>query len=101
MKGTKQMEMRVFAIFDAASGAYMQPFFMVSRGAALRAFMDLADDPSSAVSKHPMDYTLFELASFDDQSGALVPVELANLGNAASLLQKSETSLSPSFKKED
>lgn len=63
----------VFSIFDSAVGAFMRPFFVPSRGAALRMFGDesireAADNPIYA---HPADYSLHLLGYFEDGDGTL------------------------------
>lgn len=44
----------------------MHPFFMPSKGLAIRAFSDTAQDSKSSIAAHPADYTLFELGEFND-----------------------------------
>lgn len=65
------MILKVFAVYDVKAVAYMQPFFSNSVGSALRAFGDASCEDRSPLSKHPADYNLFELGSFDDASGLL------------------------------
>lgn len=60
------MLQRIFSIYDSKTMAYMQPFFSVSKGAAIRALTDLLQDEAHPISKHPEDYTLFELGEFND-----------------------------------
>lgn len=70
-----------FSIFDTKMEHFGVPFFMPTRSAAIRAFNDLADDRNSNISKHRMDYTLFELGEFDDLSGEMLGKKPINLGN--------------------
>lgn len=60
------MIVKVFSVYDSKVEAYIQPFFMQSRGQAIRAFGDTAADVSTNIGKHPADFTLFELGEFDD-----------------------------------
>lgn len=69
------MMMKVFSVFDKAVGAYTRPFCTPSAGAAMRAFEDDVANAESPVAKHPEDYSLFWLGSFDDNSGLLTPEE--------------------------
>lgn len=57
---------KVFTIYDSKSEAYCTPFYANARGQCIRNFVDSADSPESAINKHPEDYTLFELGTFDD-----------------------------------
>lgn len=60
--------MRIFSVYDSKVEAYMTPFFMKSKGEAVRSFADAANDSSTYVSKHPGDYTLFDLGEFDEET---------------------------------
>lgn len=81
------MMLKVFSIFDSKVAAYLQPFFMRTKGEAIRAFTASLADPSSNFCKYPGDYTLFELGSYDDSTAEFVlndsPV---NLGVALEFL---------------
>lgn len=57
---------QVFTVYDSKAEAYLQPFFSVSKGAAIRSFSDAINDSQSTIGKHPEDYILFALGSFDD-----------------------------------
>ncbi len=57
---------KIFGIYDSKVGAYLQPFFMQSPGAAIRALTDLVRDPTHNFAKYSEDFTLFELGSYDD-----------------------------------
>ena len=65
------MKIRIFTVFDQKAAAYLQPFFSPTVGTAVRAFSDTVNDPNSMLSKHPSDFTLFEIGGFDDQSGVV------------------------------
>jgi len=58
-----------YSIYDVATGAYMNPFLMPADGQAMRAFSDLATDKNHEVGKHPEDYSLFRLGTFDNNKG--------------------------------
>lgn len=80
------MIMKAFAIYDTKSLAFGMPFFMQSAGAAVRAFGDLAGDPQSSISKHPSDYVLYEIGSFDDSTASFVGTNPHSLGFASDYL---------------
>lgn len=66
------MEQKVFSVYDLKACAFMQPFFSVNSGSAMRAFGDvLVKEPGSVMAMHPEDYQLFELGTYDDNSGSL------------------------------
>ena len=64
-----------FAIFDHKAGVYNTPFFMRTKGEALRGFMDLVSDPQTSIAKYPEDFSLFQLSSFVEQSGEFVDAD--------------------------
>lgn len=66
------MLQRLCVLHDSAVGAYLQPFFVSSRGAAERGMFDLLADKESNVAKHPGDFTLFELGTWDQEKGLIV-----------------------------
>lgn len=68
----------MFSIYDIKAEAYLKPFYMQSKGQAIRAFTESLQDPESGMGKWPADFTLFELGEFDDACGRFSPLE-ANL----------------------
>ena len=46
---------------------------MRSKGEAIRAFSNTVNSPESQFSKHPGDYTLFEIGEYDEETGTLIP----------------------------
>lgn len=78
---------KVFTVFDSGIEAYMKPFFDVARGAAIRSFSDIVQDKSSAIGKHPQDFTLFELGEYDDSTGKFILYDApVSLGTAIEFL---------------
>lgn len=64
------MQQKIYSVYDKAIGAYMQPFFVRSKGEAIRSFMQACSDPKMPFGTHPGDYTLYELGDYDDVSGS-------------------------------
>ena len=85
------MKLKIYAVYDSAVGAYMQPFFMQSKGVALRSWLEAANDEKTQFNKHPADFTLFELGEYDELSGTFEnhPAKL-NLGTALEHRSKSQ-----------
>lgn len=92
------MTLFMYSILDGKSGIYNQPFSAVSRGVCLRMFTDLSNDPKSMINRHPEDYTVVELGSFDDATGIFKshdsPIPLGNA--AAFIVRREPTVVSPS-----
>lgn len=61
----------VVSVFDSASGLFGQPVFAPSRGVAIRSFSDEVNraNTENALNIHPEDFTLFQLAEFDEETG--------------------------------
>ncbi|UPW40945.1 nonstructural protein [Sigmofec virus UA08Rod_6051] len=90
------MKVKIYAIFDAKVGAYSQPFFSLSDGAAVRMFTDTVNGPvdlktgmKNSVAAHPEDYRLDRIGVFDDENGTLVS-DTSCLIQAAECVQKAE-----------
>ena len=78
---------KVFAIYDSCASAFLPPFNLPRSEMAIRAFADCLNSKSHQFSEHPEDYTLFQVATFNDADGVftnLEPVNI-NLGNGLSL----------------
>lgn len=78
------VELMAYSVYDSKTMVFQTPWFMLSRGAALRGFADLVNDERSSVNKHPEDYSLFEIGKWKDDTGEFVPMTPVNLGVAAS-----------------
>lgn len=61
--------LKVFAIHDSKVGAYMQPWLARTVGEALRSWEQLCNDGKSMMSEHPSDFSLFEIAEYDENTG--------------------------------
>lgn len=69
------MKLLILAIRDAKSQLYGNPLFFVTKGAAVRAFSDVINDGKSDYAKHPEDYSLWQLGTYDDQTGDIAPLD--------------------------
>lgn len=74
------MNYRVYSVYDDKTEAYLQPFFMPTRGAAIRAITDALENPEHQFARHIEDYVLYELGSWDDQKGLFNQQETHVLG---------------------
>lgn len=60
------MLQKMFVIYDSKTEAYLTPFFMPSKGDAIRALSSLVADVSHNFGKYPEDFTLFEIGSWNN-----------------------------------
>lgn len=70
------MESNMYSIRDLKGQMYNPPFFQPTHGTAERSFRELIRDPQSLCHKYPADYELFFLGTFNDESGAVKPLEI-------------------------
>lgn len=63
------MKLEVFSVYDRAAMVYSHPIFCVNRAVASRLFLDAFDAPGSSVARHPDDYELRQIGSYDDLEG--------------------------------
>lgn len=63
------MKLKVYAVFDSKVGTYARPFFMQTRGEALRSWIDVISDKDTQFHRHPEDFCLFEVAEYDEDTG--------------------------------
>jgi len=73
------MKLEIYSIFDEAAKAFNTPFFMANKAMALRAFTDLANDSQSSINKHPGDYKLYKIGTFNDENSNIESIEIPEL----------------------
>lgn len=61
----------IVAIRDRAVDAFFRPVFAPTIGVAVRSFQDEINrqDPNNELAKHPEDYDLYQLGTFDEETG--------------------------------
>lgn len=64
---------KIVSVHDRATDAYGRPIFVVASGQAIRSFQDEINRvaPENEMNRHPDDYDLYELGTFDDSNGQL------------------------------
>lgn len=67
---------RIVAVRDRAADVYGQPTCVASLGAAIRGFGDEINRPAdnNQFHKHPEDFDLYEIGSYDDATAELTPI---------------------------
>ncbi len=65
----------IVSVYDKAVGCFNNPISAMSRGEAMRSFGDEAANPQTPIAKHPEDFILFEIATFNPSSGEILPIE--------------------------
>ena len=86
-QGTPVMDFNMYSIYDQAADAYLPPFILPREAMAVRTFAQCVNSPDHQFSQAPADYTLFQIASFDDAVGLPVPdVAPKKIANGVELL---------------
>lgn len=63
------MKVHLVCVRDDGVGAFMMPAFVAAVSGAVRAFGDQVNTADSAYAKHPEDYSLWELGTWEDDTG--------------------------------
>jgi hypothetical protein len=67
------MKYGMFSIYDEKAQAFLPPFILPETGMAIRTFGDCINSQEHQFGKHPADYTLYQIAEFDDDTGIPTP----------------------------
>lgn len=66
------MKVNLYAIHDAGAKAYMPPFPMQNDNLAIRSFQQ-AVQTQEHIQQHPIDYSMFRIGVYDDETAILSP----------------------------
>lgn len=66
------MVSRYFSIYDKKARIYGQLFPSHTPGTAERSVRELMSNPETPMSKFPDDFALYEVFTFDDESGSIL-----------------------------
>lgn len=58
----------IFSVYDSKTAAYLPPFYMPTKPAAMRAISDAVQTPDHQFFKHAADYNLYFLGTFCDNT---------------------------------
>lgn len=82
------MMLNAYSIYDLKALMFFPPFYLSTDGAAARAFSDTVNDPSTSISRHPSDYVLYCVGTFNDANGTLEPISpRRHIADAASFVR--------------
>lgn len=63
--------MKLYAVRDVKADSFGSPMSIATKGLALRGFADACADERSELAKYPDDYMLYELGTYDPNSGTV------------------------------
>lgn len=85
------MKIEIFSVYDSKAEAYLTPFFLATKGLAIRSFTQAINDVKHQFAMYPADYTLFHLGTYDDSKGSFDILEAkVNLGSGLEYKSVSE-----------
>lgn len=67
------MIIHCYCIFDRKALSYHPPYYAPTDGAAVRTLADAVADANNMLGRHPNDYVLYCVGSFDDSKGSMEP----------------------------
>lgn len=73
------MIFRMCTIYDIKAEVYLPPMVFRSLGEAERVFSDICHDKNSGISKHPEDYKLFEMGTYNDEDCSIISLQVPRL----------------------
>lgn len=84
------MMVEIFAVFDAVADRFIDPFPAPNVGVALRGFEEACLVEGSQFSKHPEDYSLFHVGTWDGETGVLTGQEGRKIAMASTYVHSRE-----------
>lgn len=79
------MNYMLISIRDRAIDAFQPIANVRAEGEALRVFRDLIANPQSQQHAHADDYDLYHVGNFNDQTGAIEPVQPRKIADGKSI----------------
>lgn len=69
------MKLFIIAVRDRAADVFGQPNFVLTIGGAIRGFSDEVRKGEGVMSKHPEDFDLYHLGTYDDSNATFELLE--------------------------
>lgn len=70
------MKTIIVAVRDVKAEVYAQPFCVVNSATAIRSFSDQVNnqDPKNMWNQHPQDFSLYQIGTYEDNTGLIEPI---------------------------
>lgn len=82
------MIQRAYSLLDSKAQLFNTPFFAVNDATAVRIVADTASDLATLVGRHPEDFVLYHVGTWNDANGFFEPGVPENLGTVVNFLPK-------------
>lgn len=76
----------ICALYDRAIDAYGPALTYHTRNEAIRQFKDAANEKGGNINKSPTDYELWQIGTYDDNTGELTPNDRERVARAEDLI---------------
>ncbi len=89
------MKLNIYAVYDKVAQAYKQPLIFQNRDEIVVRMMKntlLDDRESSEFKNNPLDFAIYRLGKFDDNTGEITS-DIAKIVDISTLLDPEETKL--------
>lgn len=67
------MSKLMLAVRDEKVNSFGTPFCTTTKGEGIRMVMDASNDPNTLLNRHPQDFSLYKVGTFDEISGEIIP----------------------------
>lgn len=95
------MLLRAYTLHDVKALTYSPPFFQHNNALAIRMLEDLVNDQNTSVGRHPGDFKLYCVGSYDDSNGMLIPLNIIeHVMDAVALIRPAPENLFNTLRKE-
>ena len=89
------MQYVLVSIKDSVAGFYRDPACVTNTDVAQRSFADTVQNPESPMAKHPGDYDLYKVGTFDDADGQIKPCDPVHICNGQQVVENNVRELQP------
>lgn len=87
------MLLKTFALYDSKAKVFGPPFYYSERGQAIRELKDVVESKKGMVGKHPEDFVMYQISTYDDNTGEFKNVNPHELVAMATDYKKEEKQL--------
>lgn len=95
------MIQRAYSILDTKAQVFYTPFFAVNDATALRIVADTASDLQTVIGRHPEDFVVYHVGTWNDANGFFEPGVPENIATVVNLLgSRSQTDILTQTKSE-
>jgi len=84
--------MKLFSVHDKAVDSFAGVICLASDRDATEQFRVVCNQPDTAFYKHPADFTLFQIGTYNTDTGEITPMTPKLITNATSLKEQNDTS---------